>query len=41
MESVKVKSLSVGRKAIMDLLAKAYHNAAIKQHAEVLIEIMK
>jgi Ubiquitin carboxyl-terminal hydrolase len=41
MAQVKGKALQVGKRTIMDLLAKCYHNAAIKQMVEVVIDIMK
>jgi hypothetical protein len=41
LHSVKDKALIVGKKTIMDLLAKSFHNVEIKGLVEVLIEIMK
>ena len=41
LSKVKSLTLQVGKKAILDLLAKSYHNSSIKQMIEVLIEIMK
>lgn len=38
---VKQRAMQVGKKTVMDLLAKCFHNAAIKQLTEVLTEIMK
>lgn len=39
--NIKEKALYVGKKTIMDLLAKAFHNSSIKQLTEALIDIMK
>ena len=41
LHSIKEKALQVGKKTIMDLLAKCFHNASIKQMVEVLIDIIK
>lgn len=38
---VKEKSLLVGKKTVMELLAKCYSNSQIKPLCEVMIEIMK
>jgi len=41
LNSVKDKALIVGKKTIMDLLAKSFHNVEIKGLVEVLIDIMR
>lgn len=41
LSEVKSKALIVGKKVIMDLLARCYHNACIKQMVEALIDVMK
>jgi hypothetical protein len=41
MENVKQLSLQVGKKAILDILAKCYHNSSMKQLMEVLADLMK
>jgi hypothetical protein len=38
---MKEKALMVGKKTVMDLLAKAFHNGQIRQLCETLIAIMK
>ena len=39
--SLKEKALAVGKKTVMDLLCKCFHNGQIKQLTETLVEIMK
>jgi hypothetical protein len=41
MANVKKQSIFVGKKTIMDLLAKSFHNASIKPMIEVFSDIMK
>jgi hypothetical protein len=41
MDNVKTLSLQVGKKAILDILAKCYHNSSLKQMIEVLSDLMK
>jgi len=41
LDKVKTKSLSVGKKAILDLLAKCFYNTSIKYLVESLIDILK
>ncbi len=40
-QSLKEKALAVGKKTVMDLLCKCFHNGQIKQLCDTLIEIMK
>ncbi len=40
-QSLKEKALSVGKKTVMDLLSKCFHNGQIKPLCETIIEIMK
>jgi hypothetical protein len=40
-QEVKGKAIQVGKKTVMELLAKCFHNTAIKPLCEILIELMK
>jgi hypothetical protein len=40
LKQAKEHMLSVGKKTILDLLAKSFHNNSIKQLVEALIDVM-
>ena len=38
---MKDKSIQLGKKTVMDLLAKCFHNSAIKPLCEILLELIR